>query len=772
LDGTVAFEARELPAGAYQFAVRYTDSNQRWADADYTVTVVDKPLVTGQTSARIAVGGTAEFELAVTSGAGIKSALVSGAPAGADVSADTSGRVVFKAGGLAAGAHRFSVTYTDGIGQQTEPVEFTVTVQAPPSGAGRNVDLADDREIGRLAPADDVTGANLQALTAASFTSPEHGSLELEGAALKYTPEAGWQGVAPFQVTVCDDLDQCLTLDYSFTVLAVWVAPAAPQASGATAVIPAGGTADLAGVASADQAAAVSIVKAEVATSEAWMSQAVITPAFDGRVQFDAAGLAPGSYPFEVRYTDSAGQSAIAEFAVNIQAPPTAESGSQTVGVGQEAVFEPRPAADQSFGGSLADSTVTGSPEMAARVSVTGAGAKTRVAISTAGLDAAADPYQFAVQFADDLGQVVDAVFAVSVVDAPLAVGGGTVKLPLGGAGRWELTVTAAAPIQAAWAEGAPAGSSVTVGLDGAVAIEAGAAAAGTHEFWAVFEDSVGQTGRVALTVVIQAPPLVASGREVPVASGGTTTFEESVTTAGEIASREITSPPAAGRAELGSVIYHAEDAPAGRYPFEVTYTDDLGQTAVASYTAVVLARPASAEIRLSLASDQDHAVVDPVAAAAAPGAGTLAIGQISPPAHGLVAPDGAAGLLRYTPEPGFAGEVEFAVTVRDEVGQEATITYLIDIAPAAPENGEDEDQAEGEDEPEGEQPDGGETGDNGSDNESDSGDDESGPAGPLALTGPAGHVALGLGALALIAAGLWLLAVARRRGGQRPNAA
>ncbi|MDR0627937.1 MAG: hypothetical protein LBG11_11915, partial [Bifidobacteriaceae bacterium] len=364
---------------------------------------------------------------------------------------------------LTTGNHQFTVTYTDALGQE-ETVEFTVTVQGAPRGQGRNIDLPDDRATGRVSPLDDVTGTNLRPLTAGSYTNPEHGTLELDGADLKYTPEQGWSGQVWFQVTVCDDLDQCAKLDYSFTIGAQPVLPDPPTAAGASALIPLGGTATLAGTATADTAHGAAIASATVTTEAAWIAEAVITPTLDGQVGFQANALPGGGYQFTVRYTDNFDQSA-------------------------------------------------------------------------------------------------DAVY----------------------------------------------------------------------------------------TVTVQAPPLVVSGEERPVALGGQVSFPENVTTTGQIASRAVTKEPAAGRVELGSVIYQAETATPAHYPFEVTYTDNLGQTAVATYIAWVLAKPTAAAVHLELTSDSGELLVDPVGAAWVDGAGTLVVDQVVQPAHGSVV-TGGDGELRYVP--------------------------------------------------------------------------------------------------------------------------
>jgi hypothetical protein len=214
-------------------------------------------------------------------------------------------------------------------------------------------------------------------------------------------------------------------------------------------------------------------------------------------------------------------------------------------------------------------------------------------------------------------------------------------------------------------------------------------------------------------------------------------------------------------------VVFHAESAAPGRYPFEVTYTDDVGQAAAATYTAVVLAPPAAGEVRLALASEEDAALVDPVGAARVPGAGELSLGSVGAPEHGEVSAEGGpGGLLRYQPEAGWSGRVAWTAEVCDQVGQCASVAYVIDIAPgpgslSESEYGDGELGDGGGGDGSGE--DGGGSGGNG-----DGGIGNGGEAGSLPVTGPSlepgTYVGLGLASAGLVLAGCVLLVAWRRR--------
>ncbi|MDR0592995.1 MAG: InlB B-repeat-containing protein, partial [Bifidobacteriaceae bacterium] len=497
LDGTVELDADGLAPGLYEFTVRYTDANGLSVDADFAVTVVAGPVVSGGTYARIAEGGTAEFELSVTSGAGIASAVPSGAPYGATVRAGVDGKVVFEAGPGLAWSYKFTVTFTDKLGQR-KPVVFTVVVQPAPStpDAWMYMEVEDDLTPRDWDPFWDVTyGSNLRALTAESFTA-DQGSLEvLDSGLVRYTPKVGWAGEDPVTVTVCDGFGQCAALYYVFDVRRVYTPPEQVDAQGASASVAVGGTATLEGSVRVDLDHDVSVTSAQVSVEE-WRADSVIEAHLDGQVDFEAGSLAPGEYTFTVTFTDSEGSTDDAVYTVTVIAPPAVTGLAEAkIGLGGEALF---------------------------RLSVT----------------------------TDD-------------------------------------QIAGASPVPGS----VPDGAAATVAEDGKVTFEAGTLGAGSHTFAAVWTDSLGQqSDAVWFSVVVQAPPVAESGLEAPVALGGRVSFAESVTTGGVIASRAVTAAPAAGRVELGSVVFHAESAAPGRYPFEVTYTDDVGQAAAATYTAVVLA--------------------------------------------------------------------------------------------------------------------------------------------------------------------------------------
>jgi uncharacterized repeat protein (TIGR02543 family) len=599
-DGKVTFQAGTLAAGVYEFTVRYTDSNGLWADAKFAVTVVDKPLVTGETSARVKVGGTASFALTVESDVTIASAVPSGVPAGATVTAGTDGAVTFQAGSLQPGDHTFTVTYQDSTGQASEPVEFTVTVQAPPTGQGRDVTVPDDLTSVRLEPLADAAGVGLQPLTAASSTVPDHGTLKPEGAGLRYVPEVGWSGTAAFTVTVCDDLDQCVDLDYTVKVLNVWSPPEPPTATGDTATIGTGGTAELEGEVRADAGHGASIVKAQVVSTDAWLADATIVARTDGGVSFDAGTLAAGVYPFTVRYTDSNSLTADAVYTVTVVAPPAVGGGlAAKAPLGGTARFQLTVAS----GVEVVSGSASGLPD-GASATVDAAGS---VSFSAGSL--APGEYQFDVAFTDSLGQ--------ASVPVTLNV---TVQGPPGGSGREfdvaddltgvdvdvaaDVTGTALQALTAVSVSG-PTHGKVTVTGPGAVRYTPMPGWRGADSFVVTVCDDLGQcvalgyTANVLESVAEPAGPPAASGASGTVGMGGTvellgaahadTEHGASIVSAVVTASGEWASGAGIAPKLDGTVWFDARALPAGEYAFTVTFTDSNGATAAAEYTVTVV---------------------------------------------------------------------------------------------------------------------------------------------------------------------------------------
>ncbi|MDR1441761.1 MAG: tandem-95 repeat protein [Bifidobacteriaceae bacterium] len=692
LDGTVVFEAGDLPAGDYTFEVEYTDSNGLTASAEFTVHVIAPPTVAGGTTATIKPGGTASFPMTVTSAATVEEAEVTGAPPGAEVTAETDGEVVFESSSLPGGVYKFWVTWTDSVGQPSTAKQFTVTVQAAPTGVGRNIDLADDLTQGSLKPVNDVTGTSLQPLGEDSFTQPGHGELELdeETGVLTYTPEVGWMGQAVFQVEVCDDLGQCLDLEYSFTVLSVYTPPVPPVVSGDTAVIGLGGTASLAGSVEPDQDHNATIATAEVTTDEEWVAKAVITPELDGTVEFQAGDLPAGVYEFEVRYTDSNGLSADAEFKVTVVDKPAVTGNTEArVPVGGEAEFT----MTVTTGVTISSATPANVPDGA---SVT---AKTDGKVTFEAGELEPGDYQFTVVYTDSTGQDSEPVEFTVTIQAPPTGQGRDVEVAN------DLTSILLDPLDDTTGHGLQAltAGSWTGPAQGSLALESGKVRytpktgwKGTDSFSVEVCDDLDQCVTLDYTVKVLSiysppEPPSASGDQANVAVGGTVTLD------GDVASdighgtviedaTVITAEPWIADATItpdvdGQVIFEAGTLPAGQYMFTVRYTDSNEATADAVYTVTVIAPPevtGTASIRVAVGGTASVSL-------------TVTSNTTIDQANTLNVPAGAQATAETDGEVSFdagsltPGEHTFEVAFTDDLGQDSDpfqITVTIQAAP------------------------------------------------------------------------------------------
>jgi uncharacterized repeat protein (TIGR02543 family) len=377
-------------------------------------------------------------------------------------------------------------------------------------------------------------------------------------------------------------------------LVAQWQLQAAPTAVGAETVIPVGGTGQLRATLTVAPGGSIAVADAVwPGQAPAWAS-AVGGLDTAGNVAFHApADLPGGSYPFWARYTDNSGQTATADFVVNIQGLPTATGGSQVVGIGGEAVFNAGAAAWGATGGTVdAAEVVAADAALAARVAVTDLPGGGRVVFDAAGLEAG--DYGFKVRFTDNLDQSAEAGYQVRVQAAPVVTGGndGPAKVAASKSAAWQLLVATTGEVVDAELRDVPDGATVTAGLDGAVRFDSGTLAEGAYQFKVTYTDDLGQSTTVQFAITVQHPPRVEHA-QTTVQLGGHAILEESVETIGVIAGREIVEHPTAGRAELGSVHYWAHATQAGEFSFAVEYTDDLGQTAIARYTVGV--QPADA---------------------------------------------------------------------------------------------------------------------------------------------------------------------------------
>jgi hypothetical protein len=202
-----------------------------------------------------------------------------------------------------------------------------------------------------------------------------------------------------------------------------------------------------------------------------------------------------------------------------------------------------------------------------------------------------------------------------------------------------------------------------------------------------------------------QAAPAVTGG-VAQISLGGTASFTERSVTTGVVKSAVVSSAPAAPAVaavdkNTGVVTFNARTAPAGKYTFAVTWTDNLNQTATASYTVTIQAAP-------TLPAGVAGIKVIPVGGAtefstALKSEGVIVSGKVvTSPAAGSVsvtwrsvaggAPGSAVtaiGDVRFTAGNAAAGDYSFVVVWTDSLNQGFTVEYDVKIqAPPVVSNG------------------------------------------------------------------------------------
>jgi hypothetical protein len=554
---------------------------------ELTASWVAGPTVTGETTATVPEGGVRDFALTVVSEAGIDRAEVTGVPTGATVKASPDGKVRFSAGTLPGGTYNFTVVFIDRLEQKSSPVVFTVKVQAAPAGAGRHFVLEDDQVIHWFDPFDDITaGTNLGALTDKSFTSPARGTLAVDGSRLKYTPETGFAGKVPGIVTVviCDDLEQCLKLEYTFEIAKLHIVYAEPIARGASGIVGVGGTVELLGQVSPDTVNGVTITSAAVATKDTWVSDASISPTTSGKVKFGAGSLAPGTYEFDVLYTDSRGRTVTAAYSVLVVAAPVV-TGDTLDRIGIDDVSELK--MDVSSGAGVDRAEAKGVPDG----TVVSAGIDGLVRFDPNG--SPEGEYKFSVVFTDTLGQSQEVGFTI-IVQAPPQGGEVRAKVAVDG----EVTFTVEPIVVSRYGQLADrqitsAPDEGTATLD-PVHYDATGAVPGEHPFIVMYTDDLGQTGVVRYVPLVQAPP-VGTGRSFELEDDKTTLV---VDVMADVAGTELQALNAGSltQPEQGTIGLASDDAVVytprlgywGDDSFQVRVCDDLGQCVALTYFVTI----------------------------------------------------------------------------------------------------------------------------------------------------------------------------------------
>nr|WP_243848839.1 Ig-like domain-containing protein [Lysinibacter cavernae] len=466
----------------------------------------------------------------------------------------------------------------------------------------------------------------------------------------------------------------------------------------------------------------------------------------DGTVKFSTGGapVAAGTYPITIQYTDDLGQTSNVVYTVVVLGAPQATGGTATVQQGGSHTFG-NPLVSES------DSIITDIVQPAqGNVSIAANGDVT----FSAGTAARGD-YAFTVTYTDEFGQAATANFVVTVQGSFSVVGETSATIRQNGEHTFSPVVTTDAPLTAVTVADSPAAGTLAIDeATGAVTFDAESIAPGTYAFGIEYENGDGQTILVSYTVTVQAKLQVA-GETRKVAVGGTVEFTENITTTGSIVSREVIDEPASGEVTLGSVRFDAADAAPGTYTFTVRYTDNVGQTADATFEAIVQAAPTAEDINVTVPFGTTTVTVDPLGAVDGVGLQDLIVANVGQPQSGSTVLS-ATGMVVFTPPIGFSGTVTFFTTVSDDLGQTVLVKTQITVEPDGSTGGGDGDNGNGDNSSGGQ---GGSTAP-GQDNQVTTGKADKG----LAITG-SGDAAGSLYLMALLfAVGIVALGFSRRR--------
>ena len=501
--------------------------------------------------------------------------------------------------GAASGPHEVVAVVTDDLQQQTE-VTLTVTVQALPTATGGSVTIGESDGGGdpRSAPLygipqpdealPDVAVIDYGATSVGTVTSDDGDaatasrSINLTTGVVTFAAQEPGTYLVP--VSYFDNLGQEAVAEFTVRVQAV------PSATGGSVRVP---------VTSGD--AWYGLPAFDVTTTgESWSvavkassvpSGMTVTVNPDKSLTVVTDGAAAGEHEVVVELTDDLNQTVDVPLTVTVQAFPSAVGGSVRV---------PVTSGDTWYGLPALDVTTTGeSWSVAVKASSVPSGMTVTVnpdksfTVVTDG--AAAGEHEVVVELTDDLHQTVDVPLTVTVQAPPSAVGSSVTVPVTTGSGVYTLPAldveTGGEVTVAVDASTLPAGVVVTKVGDGSFVVTTDHAAAGSYQVGVLVTDDLGQTITVLQTVTVR--DLVVTGEQTStVGEGKTYSFRPTVNHPDHVVSVVVSVPPGQGTVTYdpatGEVLYDARGADHGVYSFEITWTDDLGQTATLIHVVTV----------------------------------------------------------------------------------------------------------------------------------------------------------------------------------------
>jgi len=636
-----------------------------------TVTVQRPPQVSDD-SATVGVNSSVTLDGEVlTAGTIDTAARTSAVPIYGTVTPHTGGTIDYTSGANY-GQDTFTVRFTDNFGQYADGT-YIVNVQ------DQDLDANDDSmTIKESGPSDlDVlsndTGDGLKISDIGSPSGGATAEIVDSGETLRVTPGSHTWGANELSYEVEVEYEAEDVHGNTESATATFTVQRAPRVSDDSAITAPGTIALM----DADPITGGSIDTAQVTTPPASGLPGVT--AASGAVTFDATGVAPGTYTFEVTFTDNVGQTAVGTYEVKVRneaLAPVADTAEIPDAATSVDVL------DNDHGDAL---TVSNPTVVSGDATVTVVANEIRVTPTHAWAGSELT-HVVTVNYtaSDAIDDEQSGTATVTVFRAPQVSGGSTI-IGVGQTATFDANPLSGRDIDTAVVTTSPAEGTPSAERNGEVRYFA-SSTPGIYTFSVTFTDDLGQATVADYSVVVQSTP-VAVDDQVTLPVGGSHIFPTTVTSTGTIESAEVvgSADPLDVSIDPSSyeVSVETDGAPAGVYTFQVKFTDNVGQEATSTFEVTIQAPPALADAAATIPVDGSHTFTVPITTN-----GTIEDALVSGPAAAQVSMtgSGASRTLEFDGNGLAPGVYQFTLTAEDDLGQttSAGFTVTIQAAPTA----------------------------------------------------------------------------------------
>ncbi|GGB16522.1 hypothetical protein GCM10011511_45430 [Puia dinghuensis] len=699
-----------LVTGTYVFQLQVTDNN--WRTSTSTVTVVvnssgtPKTYPKAKTNSKITItlpvnSATLDGSASVDSNGGTLTSYAwqqNSGPNSATIATPTAAKTGIS--GMVAGTYTFSLTVTDNQGATSTAADTVVVLAAaltPPTvsaGAAQTITLP----ISTVTLSGTATGTNGATIASTTWTQtggPSAATIVSVGNLI--TVVSGLvQGTYTFSLSATDNNGQTASSTVTITVNAAAATPP-PTVSGGSAqtiTLPTNSV-TLSGTATGNGGATIS--------SSQWVQTSGPSAATIGvasSLSTSVSNLVQGTYTFSLTATDNHGQSASSSVTITVNAAviiaPTVSAGSaQTITLPVNSATLTGTATGNG-GATISSSqwTQTAGPSAAT------IGAAGSLSTSVSGL--VQGTYTFTLTATDNNGQSASSSVTITVNAAALptvtAGSAQTITLPTNSV---TLTGTAtgnngATISSTTWSQVSGPGAA-SIGATGSLSTTVSGLVQGVYVFKLAATDNNGQSASATVTVTVNAsaatPPTVAAGSAqsitLPTNSvtlTGTATGNNGATIS-STAWTQVSGPASATIGTAGSLSTTVSGLVQGNYVFQLSATDNNGQSASATVTITVNAAPVTpptVSIAAVSAITLPTSQVTLVGTAAGTNGATIASyhwGEISGPTAATLGTNTATqtSVSNLT----VAGTYSFELTVTDNNGQLASAYINVTVNPA-----------------------------------------------------------------------------------------